>query len=74
MTNHERAIYDRMSPRQRKAIDALRPENRSAALTVFERVEQRQVRRHESTRMQPDRTNLAPADFQDPDDSDRRHP
>jgi hypothetical protein len=73
VTDRERAIYDRMTPRQQRAIDALSPENRSAALVVFERIEKRQVRRHESTKMQPDRTTLDPAPSRD-DENERRYP
>ena len=74
MTDDERQIYSRMSRREQEAIDALSPELQPAMLAVWARVEARPMRRHESTHLQPDRTNLAPADFNDGDDLERRFP
>jgi hypothetical protein len=76
MTEAEQRIYARMSPREQRAIDALSESLRPAALAVWARTEGR-TRRRQSTRLQPDRTTLAPADFQDgsfPDESERRFP
>ena len=66
MTDDEQRIYARMSRREQEAIDALSPELQPAMIAVWARVEARPMRRHASTRLQPDRTTLAPADFNDP--------
>lgn len=70
MTPADRAIYDRMSPRQQEAIDALSEGLRAAALAIWQKAEARPIRRHASTRMQPDRTTVDPM----ADETERRFP
>ncbi len=44
MTEHEQQIYDAMSPREQKAIDALTEELRPAALLVYARALKPKIR------------------------------
>lgn len=78
MTEAEQAIYDRMSPRQREAIDACSDALKPIAIRAWAAREFDRVRKAPAGYVpwneRPRRETLAPADFQPGDDSERRYP
>lgn len=80
MTDSERALYDRMSPREQRAIDALSPELQSQAIVMWVRINAIPKREpppgYVPWDQRPRRETLAPPDdsFADPTDERERYP
>lgn len=78
MTPAERALYDRMSDREREAIDALSEELRPGAIIIWARLNARPKREpppgYVPWDKRPRRETVAPKDFTDPTDERERYP